>query len=201
MDIKTVIERLKSKNYTVRYFETADDAAEYIDSSIDNKTVGFGDSATMSKMRLYEKLSSHNVVHDPNQSSDDDEFMKIARKSLLTDIYLTSVNAMAETGEMVNIDGMGNRVAGSVFGHEKVYFVVSVNKLEPTLTEAVYRARNTAGSKNARRYKLNTPCAVKGDRCYDCKSPDRICNTMNIYLNKMEEMDIEVILINEDMGF
>lgn len=95
---------------------------------------------------------------------------------------------MYETGEMVNIDGMGNRVAGSVFGHEKVYFAVSVNKLEPTLTEAVYRARNTAGPKNARRYKLNTPCAVKGDRCYDCKSSDRICNTMNITAYDRDEL-------------
>lgn len=103
---------------------------------------------------------------------------------------------------MVNIDGTGNRVAGSLFGHEKVYFVVTTNKIEESLEKAVYRARNIAGPKNALKYNLRTPCVIKGDRCYDCASPDRICNTLNIYLKKMNDIDdVEIVLIDEKLGF
>ena len=202
MNIKSVIRALEKNRYSVNYFETAQRAADYIDEQIDNQIVGFGDSATMNDMKLYKRLSEHNTVYDPNQSKDNDEFIEIAMKTLTAEVYLTSVNAMSETGEMVNIDGTGNRVAGSLFGHNKVYFIVSTNKIVPTLEDAVYRARNVAAPKNAKRYNLKTPCAVKGDRCYNCNRPDRICNAMNLYLKKMNDTDdMEIILINEDMGF
>jgi hypothetical protein len=109
----------------------------------------------------------------------------IAQKCLTTQAYLTSVNAASETGELVNIDGTGNRIAASLFGHEKVCFVFGVNKIEPTLEKAIWRARNIAAPKNAKRFGLKTPCAVKGDCCYDCSSPDRICNVLSIYQKKM----------------
>ena len=133
MNIEKTIKSLERNRFTVSYFEQAEDAARYLDEAIDGKVVGFGDSITMKSMDLYERLSAHNEVHDPNQSTDNDEFLEIAMKCLDTEIYLTSVNAMSETGEMVNIDGTGNRVAASFFGHEKVYFVVTTNKIEETL--------------------------------------------------------------------
>lgn len=115
--------------------------------------------------------------------------------------FFTSVNAIAETGEMVNIDGAGNRVAGSLFGHEKVYFIAGTNKIESTLEKAVYRARNVAAPMNAARHNFKTPCAVKQDKCYDCASPDRICCAEIIHLQKMRFIEMEVILINEPLGF
>ena len=102
---------------------------------------------------------------------------------------------------MVNIDGHGNRVAMSLHGHEKVIFVIGRNKIADTLEEAVYRARNIAGPINAARHGMKTPCAAKKDRCYDCASPDRICNAIVVYLRPMMDMEAEVILINEDLGF
>lgn len=202
MDIQTTINALKKNRYSVSFFKTSQEAADYIDSRIDGKVVGFGDSATMSNMKLYERLSAHNQVHDPNQSKDNDEFLEIAEKCLTTEIYLTSVNAMSQEGHLVNIDGTGNRIAGSLFGHKKVYFVAGTNKIEPTLEKAVWRARNIAAPKNAKRYNLATPCAVKGDKCYDCASPDRICNALTIHLKKMNDVeDVEVILIDEELGF
>lgn len=202
MDIQTTINALKKNRYSVSFFKTSQEAADYIDSRIDGKVVGFGDSATMSSMKLYERLSAHNQVHDPNQSKDNDEFLEIAEKCLTTEIYLTSVNAMSPEGHLVNIDGTGNRIAGSLFGHKKVYFVAGTNKIEPTLEKAVWRARNIAAPKNAKRYNLATPCAVKGDKCYDCASPDRICNALTIHLKKMNDVeDVEVILIDEELGF
>lgn len=202
MDIQTAIEALKKNRYSVSFFQTGEEAADYLDSQLDKKVIGFGDSATMSSMKLYERLSAHNEVHDPNQSSDNDEFLEIAQACLTTEIYLTSVNAMSEQGHLVNIDGTGNRIAGSLFGHKKVYFVVGTNKIEPTLEKAVWRARNIAAPKNAKRYNLKTPCAIKGDKCYDCASPDRICNALTIHLKKMNDIeDVEVILIDQDLGF
>jgi hypothetical protein len=110
------------------------------------------------------------------------------------------VNAMAETGELVNIDGTGNRVAGSLFGHEKVYFVAGINKVCPTLEEARFRARNVAAPANAARHGYRTPCAVRADHCYDCASPDRICCGEMIYHRKMRFIDMEVVLIGEKLG-
>lgn len=202
MKYDKVIENFKKNRYSVSFFASGEEAAAYLDGQLNGRVIGFGDSATMSSMKLYEKLSAHNTVYDPNQSKDNDEFLEIAQKALTTEIYLTSANALSETGEMVNIDGTGNRVAGSLFGHKKVYFVVSTNKIEPTLEKAVWRARNVAAPKNAMRYKLTTPCAIKGDRCYNCSRPDRICNALVIYLKKMEDIeDVEIILIDEELGF
>lgn len=203
MNIEKTIKSLERNRFKVTYFEQAEDAAKYLDEAIDGKVVGFGDSITMKSMKLYERLSAHNEVHDPNQSTDNDEFLEIAMKCLDTEIYLTSVNAMSETGEMVNIDGTGNRVAASLFGHKKVYFVVTTSKIEESLEKAIWRARNVAGPKNAMKYNLRTPCVAKGgDRCYNCGSPERICNTMNIYMKKMNDIDeVEVVLINDELGF
>ena len=118
-----------------------------------------------------------------------------------SEIYISSVNAISESGEIVNIDRVGNRVAGISFGPEKVYFLVGINKITPDLDSAIYRARNVAAPLNAKRLKLKTPCAKKADKCYDCKSPDRICCNMSIFLHKPIGREYEVVLINEPLGY
>ena len=130
----------------------------------------------------------------------DESFREMAKKTLLTDVFLTSLNAMSEAGELINIDGTGNRVAGSLFGHEKVYFVVSLKKLCPTLDEAIFRARNVAAPLNSARHGFSNPCAIKGDRCYDCSAKDRICNALVVHYRKMRGIQMEVVLIREDLG-
>lgn len=200
--INRTIESFKRNGYSVSYFEDHNQAADYLDSQIDGKVVGFGDSMTLAAMDMYNRLSSHNTVHDPATAKDNDEFIEIAKKALLTEIYLVSANAITETGEMVNIDGTGNRVAGSLFGHKKVYFVIGTNKICPTIQDAIDRARNVAAPLDAIKCKCDTPCAVKGDKCYDCRSKDRICNVIAIYANKMMDTDdMEIVLINEELGF
>jgi len=201
MDIENVIKALKFKGYTVSYFENAKNAATYLNSTIDNKTVGFGDSATLFNMELFEKLSSHNKVFDPQHCAAGMDFFDTAKICLTTEIYLTSANAMSETGEIVNIDGTGNRIAGSLFGHEKVYFVVGTNKLSPTLETAIWRARNVAAPQNAMRLQLKTPCVKKESRCYDCSSQQRICSGMMVHFKKMNDSDMEIVLINEQLGY
>ncbi|WP_088228307.1 lactate utilization protein [Desulfosporosinus sp. FKB] len=199
MKYEKIIQSLTHNGYKVSFFEASDDAANYVVENISGVTVGFGDSATLASINFAELLSEHNSVVDPSKYSGL-EFNEIAKKTLTTDVFFTSVNGVAETGELVNIDGTGNRIAGSLFGHKKVFFVFGTNKIEPTLEKAIWRARNIAAPQNAKRFGYKTPCAVKGDRCYNCSSPDRICNTLNIHLKKMKGVDAEIIIIDEILG-
>lgn len=196
MGFETVKKNLEERRYAVRVFSTGKEAADYLDAAIDGKSVGFGGSATLDTLGVYERLESHNEVawHWKQEPGP-------ARKAAMrTDIYLTSVNGLAETGELVNIDGMGNRVAATLFGHEKVYFVIGRNKLVPTYDEAVWRARNIASPRRAKQLGKKTPCAVNCDRCYDCKSPERICRGLVTLWGPMMGMAAEVLLVDEDLG-
>ena len=92
-------------------------------------------------------------------------------------------------------------MAGTLFGHRKVWFVVGRNKLAPTYEEALWRARNIAAPKNAQKLHKKTPCAVRADRCYDCKSPDRICRGLVVLWEAISGMEMEVVLIDEELGF
>ena len=128
--------------------------------------------------------------------------MPAMEQAAATDVYISSVNGLAETGELINIDGTGNRVSSTLFGHEKVYFVVGKNKIAPDYDKALWRARNIASPKNAQRIGVQTPCAVKGDRCYDCKSPQRICRGLVVLWEKPKAIQtMEVILIDEELGY
>ena len=195
-DFKKVQANLEARGYTVRTFATAAEAAGYLDGAIDGKTVGFGGSATLDALGIYDRLESHNtVIWHWKQPADE------ARKAAMqTQVYLTSANALAETGEIVNIDGTGNRVSATLFGHEKVIFVIGRNKLAATYEMAVDRARNVAAPQRARQLGKKTPCAVKLDRCYDCKSPERICRGMVTLWGPMLGMEEEVLLVDEDLG-
>lgn len=201
MDINNVAKALRKNRYEVSVFESKNTATEYLTSLFNNEVIGFGDSETMVKMELKKKLSATNTVIDPKDGKDNDEFLAIAKKCLTADIFMTSVNALTENGVIINIDGTGNRVAGSLFGHKKVYYIVGKNKIAPDIESAIWRARNIAAPQNATRLGLKTPCAVKCDKCYNCASPDRICNALLIEFKKMNDMDMEVVLINEDLGF
>ena len=197
MAFETVKKNLEARGFTVRVFATGAEAAEYLNSVIDGTTVGIGGSATVRDIGAYELLKSHNTVYWHWK----DEDMNVARKNAMdTEVYLSSVNGMAETGEIVNIDGMGNRLAGTLFGHKRLYYVVGRNKLVDTYEEAVWRARNIAAPKRAQQMNKKTPCAIKADRCYDCKSPDRVCRGMTTIWGPMMAQAAEVLLVDEDLG-
>ena len=197
MKLETVKKNLEDRGYTVRLFPTGAEAADYLEDTVAGKTVGFGGSVTLDALGLYERLGKRckTIWHWKWEDA-----AAARREAQTADIYLTSVNALAETGELVNIDGAGNRVASTLFGHEKVYFVIGRNKLAPTVDAAVWRARNIASPRNARRLGRKTPCAVKGDRCYDCRSPERICRGLVTLWGPMMGMEAEVLLIDEDLG-
>lgn len=194
-DFTKVEQAVRQRGYTVHVFETGAEAADYLNGAIDGVSVGIGGSVTVQQLGLYDRLAQHNQVYWHWQGGPEQR-----DKAAGADVYLTSANGLAQTGEILNIDGAGNRVASTLYGHKKVYFVIGANKLAPTRDEALWRARNIAAPRNAQRLGKKTPCAVKGDKCYDCKSPDRICRGLVELWGPMMGMETEVILIGEDLG-
>lgn len=193
-DLEKLKHSLEERGFTVSCFDTAEEAADYLDAALDGKTIGIGGSVTIQEMGLAERLGRHNRIlwHWAGGST---------QEAARAQVYVSSVNGAAETGELVNIDGSGNRVASGLFGHEKVYFIVGQNKIAPDYEAALWRARNIAAPRNAQRLGLQTPCAAKGDRCYDCKSPRRICRALVVYWEKPMSMDMEVVLVRQDLGY
>ena len=201
MNFEAVQKNLTEKGYKVSCFDTSQEAAEYLNSQIDKKTVGFGGSVTLDEMGLYESLGTHNEVIWHNKPLQGRTSHEVRLKANAAEIYLSSVNGLAETGEIINIDGNCNRVAAIFSGHEKVFLVAGKNKLAKDLDSALYRARNIAAPLNARRVGAKTPCAVEADKCYDCKSPERICRGLSVLLAKPMIGEFEVVLINENLGY
>ena len=183
-DLEKLQKSLEAEGFAVSRFDTAAQAADYLDAALDGKTIGIGGSVTVQEMGLGERLAKHNTVlwHWGGST---------LQEAAGAQVYLTSVNGATETGELINIDGTGNRVASGLFGHEKVYFIVGRNKVAPDYDAALWRARNIAAPRNAQRLGRKTPCAATGDRCYDCKSPERICRALVVYWEKPTSMDME----------
>jgi len=201
MDFTTVKKNLTDLGYLVSCFDTAKEAADYLKNAIQNCTVGFGGSVTLQDMGLYEALSENNTVFWHWQLKEGETADDARRNAQTAEVYLSSVNGMAETGEIVNIDGACNRVSAIFYGHRKVYLVVGSNKIKPDYEQALSHARNVAAPKNAQRLKRNTPCAAKADRCYNCKSPDRICRGLSVLWGKPMIGEFEIILIDEPLGY
>ena len=199
MDLEKAIASLTARGFAARYFETAAEAAAAIDAAIDGKTVGFGGSVTLEQLGLFDRLSTHNTIYWHWKQSPAE-----ARQSSMTaQVYLLSANAVAETGEIVNIDGTGNRVAASLYGHERVMFVAGVNKLAPDLSAAIARAKDVAAPLNARRLGCKTPCVLSEPmRCHDCASPTRICNVTAVIDRPPRSVaQMDVVLIGEPLGY
>ena len=201
MDFTDLKNTLEKHRFKVCCFDTKEAAADYLDAQIDGKTVAFGGSVTLAAMGLKEKLGAHNTViwhWFPAEGKSRGETLAEAAHS---DIYIASANALAMTGEIVNIDGGCNRITSLVYGHGKVYYVIGRNKITANVQEAMDRARNIASPINAKRLGRKTPCAAEGTKCYDCNSPERICNTMTITWRPSFGVDVEILLVDEDLGF
>lgn len=194
MDCTNLLNNLEKRGFAAKYFATAPEATAYLVDQIKGETVGFGGSLTLQQMGLYEQLERDNtVIWHWKEPSDRDRFAEFTT-------YLTSANAVAETGELVNIDGIGNRLSASLYGPKKLYFVCGINKIAPDLPAAIEQARNVAAPANAKRLNKKTPCATTG-RCHDCNSPDRICRAMVIHMGPtMISSCTEVIIVGENLG-
>jgi hypothetical protein len=197
----TLAENLQKNGFSVRCFDTAAEAVEYMDGAIDGTSIGFGGSMTLETLGLYERLAVHNEVHWHQRIPEGKTSKEVREAANAAKIYITSANGIAESGEIINIDANCNRVASIFYGHEKVYFVIGENKIEKDYDGALWRARNIAAPKNAKRLGMNTPCAVKADKCYNCNSPERICRGLSVLWQAPMTGYFEVILIHEQLGY
>ena len=199
MNVEKALAALRENEFDARWFATAAEAADALCAEVKGKTVGIGGSVTVEQLGVYDRLSRENTVywHWCQPAAE-------ARKNAMAaEVYLLSANAVSETGALVNIDGTGNRVAASLYGRERVIFLVGVNKLAPTLEAAIDRARNVAAPLNARRLARKTPCALAEPmRCHDCHSPERICKGFVVQTRPMGGVGkTEVFLIGETLGY
>jgi len=205
MNRELLKKNFEGHKFITSFFDTGKEAAEYLCGQMKNTTVGFGGSMTLTGMNLQELLEKEgNTVYN-HATSKDQECTHKARNARF---FICSANGVSETGEMVNIDGTGNRVSATLFGPEKVFFVVGKNKIVPTLQDAIDRARNIASPPNCVRLHRNTPCAAaaggdmsKAVKCFDCNSSERICNAIVLYLRPMNHMEVEVVFVDEELGY
>ena len=200
MNFDHLREKLEKNGFAVSVFATGEEAAAYLNDQIDQRTVGMGGSMTIAELGLRESLSRHNVVFSHGFTPAPPA--QVQQLAAGAEVYLLSANGIAgDTGEILNIDGTGNRVSSSLYGHRKVYILAGRNKISPNFHSALQRVRNVVAPKNAQRLGRKTPCAARGDRCYDCDSPERICRGLVVLYKKMGSMDMEVVLVDQELGY
>jgi hypothetical protein len=198
-----VVENLNKRNYNALYAATKEEAKQKILDIIEKgSSIGLGGSHTLNQLGVIESLrkQEYNLLdrYDPNLSAH--EVNELLRQSLLSDYYLTSTNALTLDGQMVNIDGRGNRVAAMIFGPKRVIVVVGANKITNTLEEAMDRTRNIASPRNSKRLDRKTPCTFTG-KCEDCGSSERICRQIIVTHSQMIPGRVTVIVVGETLGF
>lgn len=165
------------------------------------KTVGIGNSQTLKSLEISKHfINKGKDVYDKTYASDLDDSKRIKKLSLTSDCYITSTNAIALSGEIVNIDHSGNRVAAMIYGPEKVIIIATTNKVVENEQSAVKRALMIATPQNARRAKITSPCSV-GKPCTNCSSDVRVCNYLSIIRGQNEKCRMTVLLLDEELGF
>ena len=194
-----VIKGLESRNMTGLYAKDKEEALQIALSLIPKgSSIAMGGAMSAHEIGLVEALKTDEYNFVDRDKSEDKRAAMLAAYD--ADFFLSSANAMAEDGIIVNIDGNSNRVSAIAQGPKKVLFIVGMNKICPDWDSAMKRARNVAAPINAQRFGLSTPCAKTGS-CMDCKSPDTICCQFLITRFSRHEGRITVILVNDNLGF
>ena len=201
--MKRTVEKLKAHEFDALYVKTKEEAGREILKYVRPGTrVGVGGSVTIRGLGILEDLRAKGViVYDhwvPGLTKD--EVLEFRRAQLTSDLFLSSTNAVTMEGELVNIDGIGNRVASMIFGPKKVILVAGYNKIVGNVEEAIRRVRNAATPPNAKRLSVDAPCAKLG-WCVDCNSPNRSCRVIVIHERRPSFSDILVILVEEELGY
>ncbi len=166
-------------------------------------SISWGGSKTFVESGLYERLKAADgltVLDTYDTALNDEEKLVRRRQSLLVDLFVTGTNAITANGHLVNLDMIGNRIAGLTFGPRHVIVLAGRNKLVADLEAAWERIKAYAAPVNSMRLDMQTPCAATGF-CQDCKSPKRICNTWTITEKSYPKGRVRIVLINEDLGF
>lgn len=197
------VESLGKNGFTAKYCVTVDEARQHIlNEAAEAVTVAFGGSMTIAGMGVEQLLKEQGkeILNHASPGLSRDEKMAVMRRGLTADLYLSGTNALTVSGELINIDATGNRVAAMFFGPKKVIVVAGRNKLvDGSVDKAIMRVKQWATPPNARRLNFNTPCATTGF-CSNCNSPDRLCRVTTIIDRKPRFTDLQVLVVNADLG-
>jgi hypothetical protein len=204
--LENLKEVLKSNNFEAFIAQNAREAGRMVMDKILPKiapeSISWGGSMTFVATELYDMLKGYpnaQILDTFDKSLSPEESLERRRQSLLVDLFITGTNAVTRSGELVNLDMIGNRVAGITFGPRNVVVMVGRNKIVEDLDAAIERIKDYAGPTNAMRLNKKTPCA-KTSVCEECKSPERICNSWAITQKSFPKGRIKVVLINENLG-
>ncbi|MDR3590418.1 MAG: lactate utilization protein [Negativicutes bacterium] len=199
---KKVVDALTKNNFAASYVQTRQEAADKLLELIPAEaSIGFGGSVTLNQLDIIAKLEERgNPVLNPFKAGlSPQESRTVRRQQLLSDVYLSGTNAVTLDGKLVNVDATGNRVGAMLFGPDKVFIVVGINKVVKDVAEAENRVRVWASPPNNKRLGYPNPCAQTGV-CVDCQGPTRICNITTIMHKRPKMTDVHVIVVGEDLG-
>ena len=202
-DLKNALER---NNFQVHLAEDSAAAHRIVMEEIlpasGARSIAWGGSLTAVGTGLFQTLQRRKdleMIDTLDKQLPAEEQLARRRQSLLVDLFITGTNAITEEGQLVNLDMLGNRVAGITFGPRHVVIIAGRNKIVPDVDEAMFRVKNIAAPANAMRLDKKTPC-VKTSYCEECKSPDRICNSWTITEKSFPKGRVKVVLVNQDLG-
>ena len=198
---ESLVKALKARHFEACYCADMEEAKKKLLEWIPQEdTVAWGGSQTLAEIGAQDMLRARGqALIDRDKAQTPAERNTLMRQALTADTFLMSSNAITEDGQLVNMDGNGNRAAALVFGPRQVIVVAGLNKVAKDLDAAIARVRGTAAPTNAQRFPVNTPCKITGT-CADCKSPDCICANMVITRISKPAGKIKVILIGETLG-
>ena len=196
-----LVKNLRSRHFEAYFCETKEKALEKALELIpEGASVGWGGAMTCEQIGLMDALKAGNYrAMDRSLAKSPEEREKMMKDMLFADVFLTGANGLSLDGQMVNIDGTGNRVAAIVYGPKTILVVAGMNKVEDTLEDAVNRARTVAAPMNNQRFDNNNPCSVTAS-CANCKSLTCICNQILITRHCRPAGRIKFILVGEDLG-
>src|SRR4030042_4896770 len=204
--LKDMKEALETNNFEVFIAENAAHAKTIVENEIipqtGAKSISWGGSMTFINSGLYESLKDRKdleVLDTYDKSLSDEQKMEKRRAALSVDLFIMGTNAITQSGELVNLDMIGNRVGGLIFGPKNVVILVGRNKIVSDLEAAMGRIKNYVAPINTKRLGKKTPCA-KTSYCEECQSEERICNAWTIIQKSFPKGRVKVILINEDLG-
>ena len=198
-----LVEVLKKHHFDAWYCENKETALQKaLDLIGKEETIGWGGAMSAHEIGLIETLNQQGYrTFDRAKCLTAEEQVECMRNCMLADVFLTGANAISMTGEMVNIDGTGNRVAAITYGPKRVLVIAGMNKVVATLQDAVVRARTVAAPINKQRFPEQvTPCQISG-ACADCHSAGCICNQLLITRNCRPNGRIQFILVGEELGY
>lgn len=198
-NIELTMQNLTKRGYLVSRFPNKSAAVAHLLARVGTQSVGLGGSVTLEQMGLYEALTARGETHAHAHQKNPDA----KKRACASEVYCMSANGVSESGQIINIDGFGNRVAAMCYGPEKLFIVIGINKIAPNDEMALWRARNIASVKNCQRIGKKTPCATsETPKCFDCDSPERICRIfLTLECKPTGIPEVEVVIIDEALGY